>query len=122
MGALTSTEQQVVERTSAEPMLEQVLAWSAVNSGSRNLDGLARMASLLGDAFSALPGSAVLVERMFRGSEVRYTVELPSGLRLPCSQPSATTIPAGTRVHVGIELHHVIAFPREPVPSVPATR
>jgi len=62
MGALTSTEQQAVERASAEPMLEQVLAWSAVNSGSRNLDGLARMASLLGDAFSALPGSAVLVD------------------------------------------------------------
>jgi len=62
MGALTSTEQQAVERASAEPMLEQVLAWSAINSGSRNLDGLARMASLLGDAFSALPGSAVLVD------------------------------------------------------------
>jgi iron(III) transport system ATP-binding protein len=56
-------------------------------------------------------GSAVLVERVFRGSEVRYTVELPSGLRLPCSQPSATTIPIGTRVSVGIELHHVVAFP-----------
>ena len=43
-------------------MLDQVLAWSAVNSGSRNLDGLARMAVLLGDAFAALPGSAVLVD------------------------------------------------------------
>jgi glutamate carboxypeptidase len=62
MGALTSTEQNAVDRAAAEPMLEQVLAWSAVNSGSRNLDGLARMASLLGDAFSALPGSAVLVD------------------------------------------------------------
>jgi iron(III) transport system ATP-binding protein len=57
-------------------------------------------------------GSAVLVERVFRGSEVRYTVELPSGLRLPCSQPSATMVPIGTRVSVGIELHHVVAFPR----------
>jgi iron(III) transport system ATP-binding protein len=55
-------------------------------------------------------GRAVLVERVFRGSEVRYTVELPSGLRLPCSQPSATTVPIGTRVSVGIELHHVVAF------------
>jgi glutamate carboxypeptidase len=62
MGALTYIEQEIVERAAAEPMLEQVLAWSAINSGSRNLDGLAQMASLLGDAFSALPGSAVLVD------------------------------------------------------------
>lgn len=62
MGALSSPEQNVVERTADEPMLDQVLAWSAVNSGSRNLDGLARMAGLLGDGFSALPGSAVLVD------------------------------------------------------------
>jgi glutamate carboxypeptidase len=62
MGALSSTEQNVVERAAEEPILDQVLAWSAINSGSRNLDGLARMASLLGDAFSALPGSAVLVD------------------------------------------------------------
>ena len=57
-------------------------------------------------------GTCTLVERLFRGSEVRYTVELPSRLRLPCSAPSATTVPAGTRVSVGIELHHVVAFPR----------
>jgi glutamate carboxypeptidase len=37
-------------------MLDQVLAWSAVNSGSRNLTGLERMADLLADAFAALPG------------------------------------------------------------------
>jgi glutamate carboxypeptidase len=37
-------------------MLDQVLAWAAVNSGSRNLAGLERMAELLADAFAALPG------------------------------------------------------------------
>ena len=62
MGALSSTEQEVVERASAEPMLDQVLGWAAVNSGSRNLDGLGMIAGLLGDAFAALPGSAVLVD------------------------------------------------------------
>jgi glutamate carboxypeptidase len=56
MGELSSTERDAVERASAEPMLDQVLAWSAVNSGSRNLAGLERMADLLADAFSALPG------------------------------------------------------------------
>ena len=58
MGALKSIEAKTVERASAEPMLDQVLAWAAVNSGSRNLGGLERMADLLADAFSALPGRA----------------------------------------------------------------
>lgn len=57
MGGLSSTEQQAVERAAAEPMLDQVLAWTAVNSGSRNLAGLERMADLLADAFAALPGA-----------------------------------------------------------------
>jgi glutamate carboxypeptidase len=56
MGELTSTEREITERASAEPMLDQVLAWSSVNSGSRNLGGLERMADLLADAFAALPG------------------------------------------------------------------
>ena len=56
MGELSSSERQVVQRAGAEPMLDQVLAWSAVNSGSRNPGGLERMAELLADAFSALPG------------------------------------------------------------------
>ena len=62
MGGLSSTEQAIVERAAAEPMLDQVLEWSAVNSGSRNIDGLGRLSALLGDAFSALPGSVVLVD------------------------------------------------------------
>jgi glutamate carboxypeptidase len=56
MGELSSTERDIVERASAEPMLDQVLAWSAINSGSRKLSGLERMADLLADAFTALPG------------------------------------------------------------------
>ena len=55
-GVLSSSEQQAVERAAAEPMLDQVLAWAAINSGSRNLAGLERMADLLADAFAALPG------------------------------------------------------------------
>ena len=56
MGGLSTTEQETVERAAAEPMREQVLAWSALNSGSRNLDGLANMAATLADAFAALSG------------------------------------------------------------------
>jgi glutamate carboxypeptidase len=56
MRGLSSSEQAAVERASGEPMLDQVLAWTAINSGSRNLGGLERMADLLADAFAALPG------------------------------------------------------------------
>ena len=56
MSQLTSSERAVVERAGAEPMLDQLLGWAAVNSGSRNLAGLERMADLLVDAFAALPG------------------------------------------------------------------
>jgi glutamate carboxypeptidase len=62
MGELSSTEHQAAELAAAEPMLEQVLAWSAVNSGSRNLDGLKSMARLLGDALADLPGDVQLLE------------------------------------------------------------
>ena len=43
-------------------MLGQVEAWAAVNSGSRNLDGLARVTGMIGDAFAALPGVIKLVD------------------------------------------------------------
>ena len=62
MGELSSTERQAVEQAAAEPMLDQVLAWSAINSGSRNLDGLKTMAALLGDAVAALPGNVQLLD------------------------------------------------------------
>ena len=60
MAELSSSERAVVERAEAEPMLDQVLDWAAINSGSRNLGGLQRMAHVLVDAFSALPGHLVL--------------------------------------------------------------
>jgi len=56
MGELSSIEREAVERAAGEPMLDEVLAWSAINSGSRNLAGLERMADVLADAFAALPG------------------------------------------------------------------
>ncbi|NIJ15923.1 hydrolase [Sphingobium vermicomposti] len=50
----------VVEAACAAPMLDQVLAWSAINSGSRNLTGLKTVASGLADAFSVLPGEMTM--------------------------------------------------------------
>ncbi len=62
MGEMSSAEREIVERAKAEPMLGQVEAWAAVNSGSRNLPGLQHMAGLLADAFSRLAGEVELVE------------------------------------------------------------
>ncbi len=62
MGDLSKTERQAVEAAAAEPMLAQVEAWAAVNSGTRNLDGLKAMAGLLADAFATLPGDVTLAE------------------------------------------------------------
>ncbi|MCP5396508.1 MAG: hydrolase [Sphingomonadaceae bacterium] len=45
-----------------QTMLEQVQAWCAINTGTANLDGLARQAEALFEAFSALPGKVELVD------------------------------------------------------------
>jgi len=43
-------------------MLAQVQAWSALNTGTANLAGLAEQAAMLAEAFSALPGTVELVD------------------------------------------------------------
>lgn len=62
MPPLSSSEAKTLEACANEPMLDQVQSWAAVNSGSRNLDGLATMASIYADAFAALPGELKLRE------------------------------------------------------------
>ena len=62
MNGLSSSDREVLERAAAAPMLAQVQSWAAVNSGSRNLAGLAPMAGLLADAFAALPGAIQLID------------------------------------------------------------
>ncbi|MFO6448471.1 hydrolase [Erythrobacter sp. NE805] len=49
-------------RIDAGAMLAQVQAWSAVNTGTANLAGLASQAEMLAEAFGALPGRVELVE------------------------------------------------------------
>jgi glutamate carboxypeptidase len=88
MGELSSTEREAIEQAAAEPMLDQVLAWSAVNSGSRNLPGLERMAELLADAFSALPG----VLRM----------ENPEPVEAVDSAGKTINIPHGRHLHLNV--------------------
>jgi glutamate carboxypeptidase len=59
---MASSERECIEQAAATPMLDQVEAWAAINSGSRNLDGLKQVAAALADAFAALPGELELVD------------------------------------------------------------
>lgn len=60
MSGLSSAENALVAAIDPAPILANTLDWAAINSGSGNLAGLARMAGLLADAFSALPGTITL--------------------------------------------------------------
>lgn len=61
MQLLSPIETASLEQIEHDPMLAQVQAWSAVNSGSGNLAGLAITAGLLADGFAKLPGEIELV-------------------------------------------------------------
>ena len=62
MEGLSDIERGCVERAMAADMLLQVETWSAINSGSRNLDGLATLGARLAGAFADLPGDIRMVE------------------------------------------------------------
>ena len=49
MQRLSLTEQHLIEAVDPAPMLAQVQAWSALNTGTGNLPGLAEQARLLAD-------------------------------------------------------------------------
>ncbi len=62
MKQLSHIEQALVERVDQRAMLDQTLAWAAINTGTANLAGLETVAGLLADAFAALPGEVTLEE------------------------------------------------------------
>src|SRR5688572_31676077 len=62
MEGLTSIERDCIERAMAADMLPQVESWSTVNSGSRNLEGLAAIGDQLAGAFADLPGELQMLE------------------------------------------------------------
>ena len=51
-----------MERASAAPMLAQVCAWGAINTGTGHLAGLKTQARALADAAAMLPGTVTLVD------------------------------------------------------------
>ncbi len=60
MQQFTPAEAALLDRVDAAPILGQVQAWSAINTGTANLAGLAEQAAALADAFAALPGEIAL--------------------------------------------------------------
>lgn len=64
MKGLNSPEQAALDwiNSRSDAMIDTVRQWSAINSGSRNLPGLSRMADVLMEAFAPLGGDLRLVD------------------------------------------------------------
>lgn len=62
MEELHHPETAMIDRIDRAEMLAEVEAWSAINTGTGNMPGLAMQAELLADAFAALPGELSLDE------------------------------------------------------------
>ncbi len=62
MQPLSQTERDLVADIDQQRMLSRTQDWAAINSGTDNLEGLARMAEALSQAFAALPGEVTLHE------------------------------------------------------------
>ena len=60
MSRLSGPLQQAIETIDGAAMLANVERWAHINSGTSNLEGLARMADELSEAFSTLPGEIAL--------------------------------------------------------------
>ncbi|HEY0959224.1 MAG TPA: hydrolase [Novosphingobium sp.] len=60
MTGLSRQERRLLEPIEQQSMLDRVLDWAALNTGTGNLGGLAMMAGRLADAFSVLPGKLAL--------------------------------------------------------------
>ena len=59
---LTPDHKRLIAPIDQAAMLAHAQQWSAINTGTANLDGLAEMAGILADAFAVLPGNVVLVD------------------------------------------------------------
>ena len=84
---LSREEQALIEGIDQQAMLDQTLAWSAINSGTRNLEGVAKQGQAFADLFAALPGDVTLHEPApvtAMGAD-GVEVELPHGKHLVLS-------------------------------------
>ncbi|MCX7946184.1 MAG: ABC transporter ATP-binding protein [Hydrogenophilus sp.] len=73
------------------------------------VDVLLRPDDLVYDPSS--PHTARLTEALFRGSIIRYTLHLPSGVQLLMDHPSHAPLPLGETIGIRLDACHVVAFP-----------
>ncbi len=102
------TDRALTERIDAAALLARTQAWSAINSGTRNLAGLAAMAALLADDLAGLPGELSLVEgdeadsvgvdgslaRLSHGRHLRLTVRPDAPVQMLFTGHMDTVYPA----------------------------
>jgi glutamate carboxypeptidase len=88
MSTLSTIEADAVARAGDAPILARTEAWVAVNSGTRNLAGLARVAGMLADSFSILPGHLALID--------------PAPVETVTSAGAVETIEHGRHLHVSV--------------------
>ena len=93
----------------ADAMLRQVQEWSAVNTGTANLDGLKQQADMLADAFSALPGEIELVD------PARVTAIAPDGSEYekPHGQHLVVRVRPGANRRLILTGHMDTVFPED---------
>lgn len=87
MQPLSKTERDLIASIDQKRMLSRTQEWAEINSGTGNLDGLARMADMLTEAFALLPGEVTLRDPapvIVVDAEGRE-VEKPHGQHLVCS-------------------------------------
>jgi len=58
------------------------------------------------------PLTGLITQKAFKGAEVMYTLELPSGNQVLSLFPSHHDYTIGTRVGIRADMHHVVAFNR----------
>lgn len=87
---------------------------SPVAAGSR-VDLLLRPDDVVHD--DASPVRAKVLHKAFRGAEILYTLELPSGARVLSMVPSHHNHAIHEAIGIRLELDHMIAFPKETVQS-----
>ncbi|WP_439635037.1 hydrolase [Oceanicaulis sp.] len=89
-------------------MIDTVKAWSQINSGSRNLDGLETMRSVLSDAFSELEGDVSAVEL-----KPSTTVELDGEIKeVPYTPSMKVSKRPDAPVRIVLTGHHDTVFPK----------
>src|SRR5690349_24314639 len=115
MRGLSSSEREAAERASAEPMLDQLLGWATVNSGSRNLGGLERLAELLADAFAALPGVLRLEDPapVEAGGATGRAAKIQHGRHRPLTVRPTPPVPPLLTGHMDtvVAVHHPLPEP-----------